>query len=240
MQKNNNTYWIGGYHAVVSATKSNKRKVLKVISLKFNEKLNKDKIDYKIEKEAFFKKIFKDSEFSHQGCAALIHGFQYSDLKKIKNFNQNMNVIILNNINDHRNIGSIIRSASAFGFKDIIISNKYFNHKSPMLNKSASGCLDNVNIYSVTNINNTIRELRKKDFYIYGFDIQTNNIFHPKKIDTKKNVLIFGSENKGINDLTKKYCDQIFKIDIDKNTESLNVSNAATAIMYSINLFRNS
>ncbi len=223
---------------MMSAIKSKKREVLKVISLKPSEKFDQAKIKYQIEKESFFKKIFKDIQFAHQGCAALVKGFSYSDLKKIKDNNKSVNLLILNNINDHRNIGSIIRSASAFSFLEIIISKKYFNHKSPMLNKSASGCLDNVNIYTTSNINNTIRELKKNGFYIYGFDINTSDTFHPKKISTEKNAFILGSEDKGINELTKKYCDQIFKIEINKNTESLNVSNAAAAIMYSINLFR--
>ena len=91
-----------------------------------------------------------------------------------------------------------------------------------LMYKSASGCLEHLNIFEVSNINTTLKYLRDKNFWVYGFDANSDKDF----VDVKwegNNVLLFGSEGFGIKKHTSKYIDFKVKIDISKNIESLKI-----------------
>ena len=103
--------------------------------------------------------------------------------------------------------------------------------------KSASGCLEYLNIFTVSNINTTLKYLRDKNFWIYGFSASSNKDF--TKVEWKgNNVLLFGSEGYGLKQHTKKYTDFLVKIDINKNIESLNISNSAAIVFHHINQYK--
>ena len=235
---NNETYWIAGRHAVFSAIKNSKRKVLKIYTLNENHELKKQNINYKLVSRDTFKKIVA-SDLVHQNISCEVTFLKKLDIKSLLNKNK-INILLLDNITDPRNIGSIIRSACAFGIEDVIVKKKDFKESSQVLNKSSSGALDAVNIYQVTNLNNTIEVLKKNNFFIYGLDSNANTIFSKKTIDTQKNVFVLGSEGKGLSHLTKKKCDKLIKLEISNKIESLNVSNAISAFLYGFNLIRNS
>ena len=100
--------------------------------------------------------------------------------------------------------------------------------------KSASGTIENINIFEVPNINTTLKYLRENNFWIYGFDSNSQKDF--TEIEwTGNKILLFGSEGYGIKVHTKKYTDFLVKIKIDKNVESLNVSNSAAIVFHHIN-----
>ena len=99
--------------------------------------------------------------------------------------------------------------------------------------KSASGCLEHINIFQVSNINTTLKFLREKNFWVYGFDAKGQKDF--TDVDWKgNNILLFGSEGFGIKKNTEKYTDFLIKIKINKNIESLNISNAAAIVFHHI------
>ena len=99
--------------------------------------------------------------------------------------------------------------------------------------KSASGCIEYLNIFEVSNINSTLKFLREKNFWIYGFDANSNKVF--TEVEWKgNNILLFGSEGFGLKKHTKKYMDFSVKIQIDKNIESLNISNSAAIAFHHI------
>ena len=100
--------------------------------------------------------------------------------------------------------------------------------------KSSSGCMEHLNIFTVSNINTTLKYLRDNNFWVYGFDSKSDKDF--TKIEWQKNVvLLFGSEGYGITKHTKKYADFLVKIKINDKIESLNVSNSASIVFHYIN-----
>ena len=119
--------------------------------------------------------------------------------------------------------------------KGIIVAKDNAPDLTPSLYKAASGAAEIVNYFRVTNLKRSISELKKYGYWAYGFDSSEDS--KSSNINfTKKSILVFGSEGKGMRDLVKKECDEIIKINMQQNKhyqiDSLNVSNAATIALY--------
>lgn len=229
-------FWVFGRNTVLTILSENKRKVYQINLLNEKHLSIIDKKFHKIcnivNKKNFLKNL--NTDLSHQGISAHIGELDQNDLKTL-----NGNAIILDNIYDHRNIGSILRSSVAFGINNIIINKKDLSINSQLMFKTASGATEKVKFFLVTNIANSINFLKKeKNFTCIAFDGNaTQNIFECKKIFIENKILfIFGSEDKGIRRLTKNLSDYILKIPI-KNIESLNVSNAVCSVLTLFNYF---
>ena len=221
-------FWICGKHTVLSAINNPKRKIVEIIVGKnFDTSLIKsNKIKQK--DNYFIDKLFKGIDISHQNIAALVLPLQEIDLKK--EIKQIKNLLILESVTDPRNIGAIIRSAVAFNIDSIIIQKKYFNQNSVPMLKAASGAFEFIKVFSPVNLNQTILELKKNDFWVVGFDNRSSQNIYAYKWP-KKNAFIFGSEGFGLRNLIQKNCDQMLKIPINQNIESLNVSNAVASVL---------
>ena len=140
----------------------------------------------------------------------------------------------MHEVTDARNIGSVIRSAASFNIDGLIVKERHFPSDSKLMYKSASGCLEHLNIFEVSNINTTLKYLREKNFWVYGFDAKSDKKFN--EISWKgNNILLFGSEGFGIKKNTEKYTDFVVKIEINNNIESLNISNSAAIVFHHIN-----
>ena len=224
----NSAYWIGGRHAVESAILNPRRKIVKfILHEKFVDKIIPRLPNIKIyyENENFFKKIF-NNEIPHQGYAALIEKIKENNLKFYLENNKISNIVALDGITDPRNIGSIARSAVAFGFDAILVNKKDFNSKSFLLYKAASGAIENIIFIEASNIINEIKLLKSKNFWVVGMDGSASQSIHEyKKQD--RNIVVFGSENAGMKNIIMENCDTLCKIPISKKIDSLNVSNAA-------------
>ena len=145
-----------------------------------------------------------------------------------------INIICLAGATDPRNIGSIIRSASAFNIDGIIVRERDYPETSKLMHKAASGSIEHLNIFVVSNINSTLKFLRDKNFWVYGLDISGDKDLTDVKWDGN-NVLVFGSEGYGMKKHTEKYLDFIIKIEINNKVESLNLSNSAAIVFHQIN-----
>ena len=167
----------------------------------------------------------------HQGYVAEI---EHLDSLVIKEFIKNktdITFVCLDEVNDPRNIGSIIRSAASFNLDGIIIKERHFPNESKLMYKSASGCIEHLNIFEVSNINTTLKYLREKNFWVYGFDAKGRKDFTEIKWEGN-NILLFGSEGFGMRQHTGKYADFFVKININKDIESLNISNSAAIVFH--------
>ena len=142
--------------------------------------------------------------------------------------------VALEEVTDPRNIGSIIRSAASFNIDGLIVKERSFPSESKLLYKSASGCIEHINIFEVSNISSTLKYLKSKNFWICGFDNNSNKDF-TKHDWNGNNVLLFGSEGYGLKHQTIKNSDFLLKITINKNVESLNISNSAAVVFHYIN-----
>ena len=104
--------------------------------------------------------------------------------------------------------------------------------------KSASGCVEHINIFKVSNINTTLKYLKTRNFWVCGFDNKAEKDF-TKHDWTGNNVLLFGSEGYGLKFQTTKNSDFLLKINISKKVDSLNISNSAALVFHYINLIGN-
>jgi len=240
---NKSSYFIVGKHPVIEALKNNERKVLKIFLTEESKKTihrespNKNlltnlKVFFKTKKE--LDNYCRNENILHQGFVAEVEKLDKIELKEyIKNKN-NLNFVCLAGATDPRNIGSIIRSASAFNIDGLIVRERDYPEKSKLMHKAASGGIEHLNIFIVSNINSTLKSLKEKNFWIYGFDRSANKNLNEIKWEGN-NVLVFGSEGYGMKKHTEKYLDFTVKIEISSKIESLNLSNSASIVFHHIN-----
>jgi len=219
-------FWIGGKHAVLSAIKNPKRKINKLIITEENQKdFNLKNFNKKILIETKDKKeidkIFISENIVHQGVAAEIESIPTVELKEyLKSKSNSKNtLVVLDDITDQRNIGSIIRSCSAFNIDAVILLEKNYNPKNKMMYKSASGAMELVNIIPVSNITNALEVLKKNNYWVYGLDGNAKENIEDQKW-SNQNVFVFGSEGDGLRRLVKENCDHLIKIQINKERDA--------------------
>ena len=240
------TFLIAGKHAVTEALKNPNRKVLKVLLTEDSKKnLNKNnenlhllkdiKVFYKTKKE--LDRLCSKEQISHQGLIAEV---EHTDQISLKDYlrssenKKNITLVALEEVTDPRNIGAIIRSAASFDIAGLIVKERSFPSESKLLYKSSSGCIEHINIFEVSNISSTLKYLKTKNFWICGFDKNTDKDFTKHNWEGN-NVLLFGSEGYGLKHQTLKNSDYLFKIIINKKVESLNISNSAAVVFHYIN-----
>ena len=240
---NKSSFFIVGKHAVIEALKNNKRKVLRVFLTEETKKtihrenqtnnLLKDiKVHFKTKKE--LDKYISKEQLTHQGFVAEVEHLDYPILKEYIKNKTNLNFACLDEVTDARNIGSLIRSAASFNIDGLIVKDRHFPDESKLLYKSASGCIELINIFKVSNINTTLKYLRDQNFWVYAFSSESEKTI--QEMEWKgNNVLLFGSEGNGIRHHTTKYADFNVKININKKVESLNISNSAAIVFHHLN-----
>ena len=231
---------IYGLHSVEAALLNDKRNHHELI-IHENQRNLIEKYQSKIKKITIlehkkFKKLY-GGEQSTQGIILKTEDFIRPTLEEflINESKQNKSVIIvIDQITDPQNIGSIMRSCALFNCKGIIASKDNAPDLTPSLLKAASGATELVNYYKVINLRRSISNLKKNGYWIYGFDSSSNKNSDLKF--EKKSALVFGSEGKGIRDLIKKECDIFVKLKMEENKifkiDSLNVSNATSIALY--------
>ena len=244
MKKSN--FLIAGKHAVTEALKNPNRRVNRVFLTEESKKtlyrdskneniLKNIKIFYKTKKE--LDRLCSKDQISHQGLIAEVTHKEELSIKEYIEFNKDKKNIIfaaLEEVTDPRNIGSIIRSAASFNIDGLIVKERSFPSESKLLYKSASGCIEHLNIFEVSNISSTLKYLKSRNFWVCGFDNKSNKDF--TQHDWNGNhVLLFGSEGYGLKHQTIKNSDFLLKIKINNKIESLNISNSAAVVFHYIN-----
>jgi len=135
-------------------------------------------------------------------------------------------------ITDPMNLGAIIRSAACFGVSAIILPERRTVGLTPSAQKTASGAIEKVDMVEVGNLNQTIIELKKKNFWIYGADMKGKPV---DKMDFAFPIfMLIGSEGEGLHQKTMEHCDELISIPQKGGVESLNASVAAGVLFYEI------
>ena len=237
---NKSSFFIVGQHAVIEALRNPERKVLRVFLTEESRKnihrrspkknlLSDVKVYFKTKKE--LDKYSTKENLLHQGYVAEIEHLEARPLKDFIKEKNNITLACLDGVTDPRNIGSLIRSAASFDIDGIIIKERNFPDESKLMYKAASGSIEYMKIFEVSNINSTLKNLKDKNFWVYGFDGRGEKNF--TDIEWKGNtILLFGSEGSGMHEHTTKYADFLVKIDINKKIESLNISNSAAIVFH--------
>ncbi len=244
---NKSSFFIVGQHAVIEALKNPKRKVLRVFLTEeskknihrksINKNLLKDiKVHFKTKKE--LDNYTTKDQLTHQGYVAEIEHIESESLKSFIKSDKKFTFVCLDGVTDPRNIGSIIRSAASFNIDGLIVKERHFPKESKLLYKAASGAMEYLNIFEVSNINSTLKFLREKNFWVYGFDSKGKEELTNIKWEGN-NILLLGSEGFGMKKHTLNYTDFLVKININEKIESLNISNSASIIFHYISYIKN-
>ncbi len=243
---NKTSFFIVGQHAVIEALKNPNRKVLRVFLTEEAKKkihrknpkkniLDGVKVYFKSKKE--LDKYSSKEQLMHNGYVAEVEHLDQPELKEFIKDKNNLTFVCLDEVTDPRNIGSLIRSAASFKIDGLIIKERHFPEDSKLMYKSASGCMEHLNIFQVSNINSTLKNLREKNFWVYGFDTSGEKDFTSIKWEGN-NILLFGSEGFGMRKYTSKYADFFVKININNDIESLNISNSAAIVFHHLSFIK--
>ncbi len=179
--------------------------------------------------------IEKESESKrHQGFIAYVSDYKYFEIEDILDSvtEENALVVILNEILDPHNLGSIIRVCECVGANGLIIGKDRSASVSDTVMRISAGALNHVKVAKVTNINHAIDKLKENGFWVFGAETGGSDIY---KTDlTGKVCLVIGGEDSGVKRLTKEKCDGIISIPMFGKVNSLNASVACGVAVYEV------
>lgn len=172
----------------------------------------------------------------HQGVIAITSEFEYADLDEIienvKNSQKDAIFIILDEILDPHNLGSIVRVAECTGVAAVIIPNRRSATVNETVIRTSAGATAYVPIVKVTNINQAIEKLKENGVWVFGLDMDGETMY---KTNLTGNIgLVVGGEGTGIGSLTRKLCDGIISIPMFGKVNSLNASVSAGIALYEV------
>ena len=175
-------------------------------------------------------------EGKHGGVAAVIAAAEYSTVEDIlaaaKEKNEPPFIVIADEIQDPHNLGAIIRTAEAAGAHGVIIPKRRSAGLTATVFKTSAGAASWLKIARVSNLSDTIRELKKKNIWVYGAEADGEPFY---KADLSGPVaLVIGSEGFGLGRVVRENCDMILSIDMYGKVNSLNASVSAGILMYEV------
>lgn len=175
--------------------------------------------------------------FSHQGIIAEVAAHEYVEVEDILKIAEERNeepfIILLDQIQDSQNLGAIMRTADAVGAHGVVITKRRSVSLDAAAAKASAGAIEYVACARVTNLNQTLTDLKDRGLWIAGLAMDGDNIFESKQV-TGPLALVIGSEGSGISQQVEKNCDYLLQIPMHGKINSLNASNAAAVAMYEI------
>lgn len=173
---------------------------------------------------------------AHQGVAAYISPYEYAELDdifaKADAAGEEPFIIILDNLEDPHNLGAIMRTAECAGAHGIIIPKRRACGLTDVVAKASAGAIEYMPCVKVTNIAQTIEELKEKGIWVAACDMGGQEYY---KADlTGKLAVVVGSEGFGISKLVREKCDFVVSMPMLGKITSLNASNAAAVIIYEV------
>ena len=236
----NSIFWIYGYHATVAALRnSNRRKYELLITLDAQKRISQENNLNALNevKQKILSRVEIDNlvgkNINHQGICLSVEKIQKKSIKEfISEQNEKYSTLVmLDQLEDSQNVGAIFRSALAFNIDGIILTENQSVSENGFIAKSACGGLDKVPFTYISNLSSAIKTLKDNGYWVYGLDGMAKKLIN--EIDfPNKTVLILGSESDGMRKITSSFCDELIKIKISDQLESLNVSNTAAVAFY--------
>ena len=228
--------FVFGHHAVVEALKQGRGNKLFISEEARGEKIDEVK-SLASDQSVPIKWVPKQkletmsNQGVHQGMILAITPYEYLSLAELMaQSKENPFYLLLDNLEDPHNFGSILRTADASGVDGIIIPKHRAVGITPVVVKTSTGAVEHVPVARVTNLSQAIKELKEQGFWIFGTDM--NGTPYSKWNAQGSIALIIGNEGRGMSEGLKKDVDEMLTIPMVGHVQSLNASVAAGLMMY--------
>ncbi|MGM0522655.1 MAG: 23S rRNA (guanosine(2251)-2'-O)-methyltransferase RlmB [Bacillota bacterium] len=242
-----NDEWIIGKNPVTEALKSGRSINKLFIQDQLNPKTTQQLMRLAKEAGVIVKKVPKKKldqlvEGQHQGIVASVAAYRYyelDDLFKVAEEKEEAPFfMILDEIEDPHNLGSILRTADAAGCHGVIIPKRRAVGLTATVAKTSAGAIEYVPVVRVTNIAKTIDELKERNVWVVGTEAEADKDYRELEGDMPL-ALVIGNEGKGMSRLVREKCDWTIKLGMTGKVSSLNASVAASLLMYEVFRKRN-
>ena len=230
---------IYGKNAVMEALIAGEREINKILiskNIHSDNKLNKIK-ELAKENGVVFQFVAKEkfipyAEFNHQGIIAQISPIQYTDLDDfLEEKHENASLVILDGVEDSHNLGAIIRTCVCAGVSGIIIPSRRNVQVNAIVEKTSAGAINHIPIIKVNSLN-AVQKLKNSDWWVVATDAGAKDNYYDVNYNDMNFAVIMGAEHAGVSKSLLKLSDFTVKIPMLADFNSLNVSNALSAIIF--------
>lgn len=167
-----------------------------------------------------------------QGVVAFVAKATFYDLSDVlAGTDGNSLFILLDGVEDPHNMGAIIRTAECVGATAVLFPKRHSAPINSTVAKTSAGAIEYVKLVEIGNVAQTVKTLKKCGFWIYGAHMDGEATMYEADM-TVPTVIVIGNEGKGISRIVKESCDQLVKIPMKGQLNSLNASVAAAVLLY--------
>ena len=231
---------IFGKNSVLEALISGDREINKILiskNLHSDAKLNKIK-ELAQKNGVVYQFVAKEkfqayAEYNHQGVIAQISPIRYTELDDFLNKPySNASLVILDGVEDPHNLGAIIRTCVCAGVAGIIIPSRRNVLVNSIVEKTSAGAINHIPIIKVNSLVNAVQQLKNQDWWIIATDASAKDNYYNIDYCNMNSAIIMGAEHAGVSNSLLKLSDFVVKIPMMNDFNSLNVSNALSAIIF--------
>ena len=230
-----------GVHAVTAALKSKRRRVSRVLLDEHRSDAPAREILALSGRRGIAVESVGRTELNralghsrHQGVAAVVDGLAYGSVAGLREGIATapgaQTLLVLDGVTDVGNFASLVRSAAAFGVDTIVMPRHRSVPLTAAVAKRSAGVIEQVSVVRVTNLANTLSELKQQGFWIYGTatqgGLQVGRVRWPERI-----AIVLGAEGSGLRRLVRERCDELIGIPMRAGSDSLNVAVAGAIVL---------
>lgn len=229
--------WLYGLHAVAAALSNPHRRLRRLMLTEEAEAALAARLPRpwalsaeKVERARIEQLLGRETV--HQGAALLADPLAPPTLAQA--LERRGPVLVLDQVNDPRNVGAILRSAAAFGVALVIGQERHAPEETGALAKAASGALETVPFLRAVNLARTLVALKAAGCWVVGLDGAATQPLSGASLRSRRVALVLGAEGDGLRRLTRETCDERAALAMPGGMESLNVSAAAAVALYEL------
>jgi 23S rRNA (guanosine2251-2'-O)-methyltransferase len=230
--------WLHGLHAVAAALANPRRGAKRLLVTEEAEAALAERLPKpwrlpaeRIDKARF--RTFLPEDAVHQGIALLAEPLPPAHLEDVIIARPGP-VLLLDQVTDPRNVGAILRSAAAFGAAAVVLQDRHAPPETAALARAASGALEIVPVVREVNLSRAILALQRAGFWVLGLAGDAPKALAEAVPRDRRVALVLGAEDAGLRRLQRETCDELVRLPIAPEIESLNVAAAAAVALYEI------
>lgn len=230
---------IYGKNAVIEALSAGTREINKIlISKNIHSDAKLNQIKELAQKNGVIFQFVPGEKFqgvngNHQGVVAQISPIRYTELEDfLEQKHENASLVILDGVEDSHNLGAIIRTCVCAGVSAIIIPSRRNVQINSIVEKTSAGAINHIPIIKVNSLVSAVQKLKNSDWWVIATDASAKDNYYNINYCDMNFALILGAEHTGVSKSLIKEADFLVKIPMLKDFNSLNVSNALSAIIF--------